>query len=75
MYKALIVDDEQMIRMGIREGIDWNKLGISEAYTAASASEALRIIETEKPELMITDISMSEMTGLDLIREIRRREI
>lgn len=75
MYKALIVDDEHMIRMGIKEGIDWKKLGISETYTAASASEALRIIEKNKPELMITDISMSEMTGLDLIREIRRREI
>lgn len=75
MYKALIVDDEQMIRMGIKEGIDWKKLGISETYTAASASEALKIIEENKPEIMITDISMSEMTGLDLIREIRRRGI
>ena len=75
MYKALIVDDEQMIRMGIKEGIAWENLGVGEVYTAASAREALRIIEEKHPELMITDISMSEMTGLDLIREIRRRKL
>ncbi|HIQ95460.1 MAG TPA: response regulator [Candidatus Limivivens merdigallinarum] len=75
MYKALIVDDEQMIRMGIKEGIEWENLGVGEVYTAASAREALRIIEEKHPELMITDISMSEMTGLDLIREIRRRKL
>lgn len=75
MYKVLIVDDEQMIRMGIKEGIDWKKLGIDEAFTAASAREAIQIIEEEQPELMITDISMSEMTGLDLIREIRKRQL
>lgn len=75
MYKALIVDDEQMIRMGIKEGMDWKALGIGEVYTAASAREAIQIIEEEKPEVMITDISMSEMTGLDLIREIRNKEL
>lgn len=75
MYKVLIVDDEQMIRMGIKEGLDWKKLGVGEVYTAACAREAIRVIETHKPELMITDISMSEMTGLDLIREIRNREL
>lgn len=75
MYKMLIVDDEQMICMGIKEGLDWIKLGIEEVYTAASAREAIRIIEDKKPELMITDISMTEMTGLDLIREIRKRRL
>ena len=35
MYKVLIVDDEQMIRMGIKEGLDWKKLGIGEVYTAS----------------------------------------
>ena len=75
MYKVLIVDVEQMIRMGIKEGIDWKKLGIDDAFTAASAREAIQIIEEEQPELMITDISMTEMTGLDLIREIRKRQL
>lgn len=75
MYKALIVDDEQMIRMGIKEGLDWKKLGVGEVFTAASAREAIRIIEEKTPELMITDISMSEMTGLDLIREIRNQKL
>lgn len=71
MYKLLIVDDEKMIRLGIKNGIPWEELGIEETFTAASAREALEIIETEHPQIMLTDISMTEMTGLDLIERIR----
>lgn len=73
MYKLLIVDDEKMIRFGIRNGVDWEALGIGEIYTAASAREAIEIIEKERPQIMLTDISMTEMTGLDLINHIRNR--
>ena len=41
--------------------------------TAASGAEALAMIEQEKPELILSDISMPEMTGYELAREIRRR--
>lgn len=68
MYKILVVDDEKMIRMGIKKVIDWESLGIQEVFTAASAREALEIIEEYEPEIMITDIQMSEMTGLQLIK-------
>ena len=73
MYKLLIVDDEKMIRMGIKNGIDWGALGIHGVYTAASAMEALEVIEKEQPQVMLTDISMSEMSGLDLMEKIRSR--
>lgn len=72
MYKALIVDDEKMIREGMRQVIPWTALGIQEVYTAASAMEALDIIHNQNPQLMVTDISMTEMTGLDLIGIIRK---
>ncbi len=72
MYRLLIVDDEKMIRMGIKNGVSWNELGISEVYTAASAREALGVIEEQHPQIMITDISMTEMSGLDLIAAIRK---
>lgn len=71
MYKILIVDDERMIRMGIERTIDWEKLGIDEVYTAASAKEAIHLLEEHRPDVMITDISMTEMTGLELIKTIR----
>ena len=74
MYKLLVVDDEKMIRMGIKNGIDWKEVGIDEVFTAASAREALEVIEKEHPQIMLTDISMTEMTGLDLIDRIRNEK-
>lgn len=70
-YKLLIVDDEKMIRMGIKNGIDWKTLGIEQVFTAASAEEALSVIEKEQPQIMLTDISMVEMSGLVLMEKVR----
>ncbi len=74
MYRVLIVDDEKMIRMGIRKVIQWEKLGVEQVFTAASAREALQILEEQGPQIMITDIQMSEMSGLELIEEARKRQ-
>ncbi|HHT98450.1 MAG TPA: response regulator [Clostridiales bacterium] len=71
MYKVLIVDDEKMIRMGIKKVIPWGTLEVSEVFTAASAKEALKILNKQTIDIMVTDINMSEMTGLELIREAR----
>lgn len=71
MYKILIVDDEKMIRMGIKKAIPWENIGISQVYTAASGKEALRVVRQERPEIMVTDIQMTEMTGLELIQKAR----
>ena len=71
MYKALIVDDEKMIRMGMKKVIPWDELGIGEVYTAASAAEALEVLEKNRPQIMITDIQMNGMTGLELIEKAR----
>lgn len=73
-YKILIVDDEKMIRMGIKNAMPWERMDISEVYTAASAKEAAAVIEEHQPEIMITDISMTEMSGLELVGEIRKRD-
>lgn len=74
MYRVLVVDDEKMIRMGIKNGLPWESLGIDEVYAAASAREALEIIEAHHPQIMVTDISMTEMTGLDLIERMREKD-
>lgn len=71
MYKALIVDDEKMIRMGIKAALPWQSFKVDEVYTAATGMEALTIVEENHPDLMITDINMTEMTGLELIERIR----
>lgn len=71
MYKVLIVDDEKMIRMGIKAALPWESYKVGEVYTAANGMEALSLVETGKPDLMITDINMTEMTGLELIERVR----
>ena len=71
MYKILIVDDERMIRMGMKNAICWEKLGISNVFTASSGTHALNIIQAYTPEIMITDINMTEMTGLELIERAK----
>lgn len=73
MYKILIVDDERMIRMGIERTIQWDKLKISQVFTAASAQQAMNIIGEDHPDIMITDINMTEMSGLELVTEIKNR--
>ena len=71
MYRVLIVDDEKMIRMGMKNAIDWKKLEVDDVFTAASGNEALKILKEEGPEIMVTDIQMTEMTGLELIKAAR----
>ena len=72
MYQVLIVDDEKMIRMGMRKAIPWSSLGIKNVFVAKSGEEALDIIREHKPEILITDIRMGEMSGLDLIDSAKK---
>lgn len=72
MYKVLIVDDEKLIRLGMRRAIPWCSIGIGEVFVAKSGREALDIIRDQKPEILITDIKMDEMTGLDLIDQAKK---
>lgn len=71
MMKALIVDDEKIIREGIWAVVPWETIGIHEVFQAVSGKEALPIIKQQQPDVIITDIQMAEMTGLELIAEIR----
>mgnify|MGYP006074614139 FL=1 len=70
MFKILIVDDERMIRTGIEKTIPWRSLKIDTVYTAASAGQAMEMIEKYQPDLMITDIQMAQMSGLELEKTI-----
>ena len=71
MYKVIIVDDERLIRMGMKKAVPWDTLDVGEVYTAKSGKEAKEIIRLHRPQIMITDINMADMTGLELISEIR----
>lgn len=70
MYKVIIVDDEEMIRNGIKNVIAWQKLSINEVVTSSSAKEAFNIMKERNFDIMITDICMPEMDGLSLVEEM-----
>ncbi|WP_343250360.1 response regulator [Diplocloster hominis] len=68
--KLLIVDDEAIIREGLRSSIDWQEIGIDAVYTAENGLEALDSFCTHGPEIVITDIKMPGMDGLELSEKI-----
>jgi two-component system response regulator YesN len=71
MYRVLIVEDEFIVRYGIRSMIDWEKAGIEVTGEAANGKEALELIHLNPPDILITDIKMPVMDGIQLIKEVR----
>ncbi|TBL70902.1 response regulator transcription factor [Paenibacillus thalictri] len=74
MYNVLIVDDEIMIKRSLTKLINESPYGFRVNGEAEDGREALRLWEQMKPDLIITDISMPVMDGLELIAEISKRE-
>lgn len=73
MYKLLIVDDEPLVQVGIKSMLNWAELNIEVIGTAGNGQAALRIIEDQSPDIVITDIKMPVMSGLELIRKCREQ--
>lgn len=71
MYKVYLADDEQLIRDGIAETIPWESLGLVLVGTAEDGKQALRGIRNIHPDIVLTDIRMPHLDGLDLIGRIR----
>lgn len=67
MFKLLIVEDEPLIRAGLRHYFDWENLGITSIVEAENGREGIAIALRERPDLVITDIRMPEIDGLDMI--------
>ncbi|ACT00722.1 response regulator [Paenibacillus sp. JDR-2] len=71
MYRVMIVEDEFIVRYGIRSMIDWEKVGLEVTGEAANGKEALELIRRDPPDILITDIKMPVMDGIQLIEEVR----
>jgi len=71
MIKVMIVDDEPKLREGLRSLIPWERLGYTVVATAANGLQALEKYHTFYPELIVVDIRMPGMDGLELISELR----
>lgn len=74
MYHVLIVEDEMLVRMGIKNSIDWPKFGMEVIADVSEGKAAWEIYERESPDLVITDIKMPVMDGMELITKIRDKD-
>jgi two-component system response regulator YesN len=70
--KMLIVDDEIHIVDSLADTIDWRPTGITAVYKAYNAQEALETLQMQKIDIVVTDIRMPGMNGLELIDRIRQ---
>ncbi|QSF44499.1 response regulator transcription factor [Paenibacillus tianjinensis] len=73
MIKVLIVDDEPKLREGLRSLIPWEEEGYTVVATAANGFEALEKFHSFAPSLIVADIRMPGMDGLELIAELRKQ--
>ena len=73
MYQLLIVDDEPLVQAGIRSMLNWNEMNIEICGTAMNGQAALKIIEEKSTDIVITDIKMPVMNGLELAKTCRER--
>ena len=71
MIKLLIADDELLVQVGIQSMVNWAGLGIEVCGTAPNGQAALELIREYSPEIVITDIKMPIMNGLELAKACR----
>ena len=72
MLKVLVVDDEKLVRKGIVLGVDWSALGCMVVAEASNGLEGLEAAEKYNPDLIITDIKMPKMDGIEMLRHLRQ---
>ena len=72
MYKVLIADDEKIIRIALKSMISWEDLGFSADYAAEDGLSALQIVKEHCPDLVIIDIMMPGMNGIEFVKQARQ---
>lgn len=73
MYKVLLVEDEVLVREAITENIVWNEVGLRLITSCKNGKEAIEAIEKEVPDIVITDICMPYIDGMQLSEYIYTR--
>lgn len=71
LAKVLIAEDDRTIREGIRDCVDWARFGMEVAHACSDGRRALEYARTERVDLLITDIRMPGLSGLELIESLR----
>ena len=71
MFKVMLVDDENLIVEGLKNIIDWDNLGLEVVNTASNGEEAIRKFKELPVDIVITDINMPKVTGIELLRSLK----
>lgn len=73
MQTVLIADDDYLVRMFLKQMIDWESFGFQVAGDAKNGAEALKLAKQLHPDLIITDVCMPVMDGIDLVRALKEQ--
>ena len=73
MLKILVVDDEPTVRRGIMLGVDWAQMDCVVVGEASNGLEGLEAVERYHPNLIITDVRMPKMDGIQMLAKLRER--
>lgn len=74
MFKIMIVDDESKIRTGLSKFINWKSLDCEVIHVATNGDDAIKKITEQKPDIILTDIRMPKINGLELAKYIYENE-
>lgn len=73
MYRIMIVDDEILVRVGLKSTIDWNSIGFEIVAEASNGEQAYEQFLSYEPDVILTDIKMPKMDGLKLTELVKAR--
>lgn len=71
--KLIVVEDEKVIRNGLLKHVPWQRLGVAEVESAANGEEALAKAESFRPDIVLSDIRMPGMSGVELCRKFKEK--
>lgn len=71
MYTIVVADDEEELRRAIIRRVNWEEIGFQVVGEAENGIEALELVEKMEPDLLLTDIKMPFITGIELARQVR----
>lgn len=71
MWKMMVVEDESIVRIGMRHMIDWESHGVKWELEASNGAEALSLLEDRSVDIVMTDIRMPVMDGIELIKQLK----